>query len=253
MSTSCHPVVVALALGLTSAAVVPAAEVICEGTYRHHLQGVAADAEGRLYWSFTTTLVKTDAAGRVLARVEVANHHGDLTCMGDRVLVAVNLGRFNQPVGQADSWIYVYAADDLRLLSRHAVPEVVHGAGGIAPKGDGFLVIGGLPVGVEENYVYEVDAEFRFVRRYVIPSGYTRLGIQTACRIEGGWLFGCYGTTLLEVDDDLRLVASYDVDGAYGIVVAADGAFLMARHIPPEAYRAKLVPVPRAAFSRPQP
>lgn len=251
MRTSCHPVVVALALGLVPTAAMPAAEVICEGTYRHHLQGVAADAAGRLYWSFTTTLVKTDAAGRVLASVEVASHHGDLTCMGDRVLVAVNLGRFNQPAGQADSWIYVYAADDLRLLSRHAVPEVVHGAGGIAPKGDGFLVIGGLPVGVEENYAYDYDAEYHFVKRYTIPSGYTQLGIQTACRIEGGWLFGCYGTKLLEVDDALTLVATYDVDGAYGIVVAAEGAFLMARHIPPEKWRAKLVPVTRQALVRP--
>ena len=34
-------------------------KVQCEGTYKHHLQGVCTD-EKAIFWSFTTTLVKTD-------------------------------------------------------------------------------------------------------------------------------------------------------------------------------------------------
>jgi hypothetical protein len=35
------------------------------------------------------------------------------------------------------------------------VPEVFHGAGGTGYHDGRFVVIGGLPPGVEENYVYE--------------------------------------------------------------------------------------------------
>ena len=52
--------------------------VRCDGVYPHHLQGVCQDTDGNLYWSFTTTLVKTDSEGQVLKKLEVANHHGDL-------------------------------------------------------------------------------------------------------------------------------------------------------------------------------
>ncbi len=33
-----------------------------------------------------------------------------------------------------------------------------------------FYVVGGLPDGVEENYVYEYDAEFQFVKKHIISS-----------------------------------------------------------------------------------
>ena len=37
----------------------------------------------------------------------------------------------NDPKGNADSWVYVYDATSLKFLSKHATPEVFHGAGGI--------------------------------------------------------------------------------------------------------------------------
>ena len=52
--------------------------VQCEGTYRHHLQGICTNEKDAIYWSFTTALVKTDTNGKVLNKVAVANHHGDL-------------------------------------------------------------------------------------------------------------------------------------------------------------------------------
>ena len=62
--------------------------VRCDGVYPHHLQGVCQDTDGNLYWSFTTTLVKTDSEGQVLKKLEVANHHGDLCYVDGRLFVA---------------------------------------------------------------------------------------------------------------------------------------------------------------------
>ena len=231
-----------LLLLLVLGTLVHSGEIVCEGTYKHHLQGVAADAQGNLFWSYTTTLVQTDAAGKALVTISVAYHHGDLTCRDGKVFVAVNLGSFNQPAGKANSWVYVYNAKDLKLLAKHKTPEVVHGAGGIARKDKGFLVVGGLPKGVKENYAYEYDSEFRFVKRHVIASGYTLLGIQAACRVQKGWLFACYGKQLLRVDDSFRLVSSRPFDGAIGMVPLGKGEFQIARHFGKEKYRARLLP-----------
>ena len=56
----------------------PFASVKCEGTYQHHLQGICTDNRDSIFWSFTTTLVKTDQKGKVIKKIAVGNHHGDL-------------------------------------------------------------------------------------------------------------------------------------------------------------------------------
>ena len=73
-------------------------------------------------------------------------------------------------------------------------PKLVHGAGGIAYHDGKFIVVGGLPDEVDENYLYEYDASFKFLRRHVLASGHTQLGIQTVAWADGSWWFGCYGT-----------------------------------------------------------
>ena len=67
------------------------AEIVCEGEYDGHLQGIARDEDGSIYWSFTVSLVKTDSVGKRLSSVEVANHHGDLRYSDSVVHVAVNV------------------------------------------------------------------------------------------------------------------------------------------------------------------
>jgi alpha-L-fucosidase len=195
-------------------------EIVCEGTYGGHLQGVATDGKS-IYWSHTVQLVKTDMEGILQNRVDVPNHHGDLTVVDGRVYVAVELGKFNQPAGQSDSWVYIYDAADFSLLARHPVPELVHGAGGIASHDGKFIVVGGLPADLQENYVFEYDREFRFQARHVLPSGQTELGIQTAGYVDGHWCFGCYGSPanpgLLVADEAFKLVGQSDADYSYGI------------------------------------
>lgn len=211
------------------AAFVPAR---CEGVYRKHLQGICTNHRDAIYWSFTDTLVKTDAQGRLLKQVKVASHHGDLCFEQGKVYVAVNLGKFNLPEGKADSWVYVYDGDDLRELARHKTAEVVHGAGGIGCRDGRFLVVGGLLPGVEENYLYEYDASFQFQKKHVLASGYTFLGIQTAAFTQGHWWFGCYGkpAMLLKADPSFRMVGKYGFNASYGIVGLPDGRILIARN-----------------------
>jgi len=205
--------------------------VHCEGVYPRHLQGICTNDRDSIFWCFTDVLVKTDRQGRMVKKVAVANHHGDLCYQEGKVYVAVNLGKFNELAGKADSWVYIYDATDLSELARHRVPEVVHGAGGIAHHDGRFFLVGGLPKAFEENYVYEYDEDFRFIKRHVINSGYTYLGIQTAAYSRGHWWFGCYGTpsVLLETDADFRTLGKHTFDAALGIVGLPDGSFLVGR------------------------
>ncbi len=203
----------------------------CEGTFPRHLQGICTDGKRSIYWSWTDALVRTDLEGREARRTPVPNHHGDLCHHDGRVYVAVNLGKFNMPAGHAESWIYVYEAETLAELGRHRVPEVVHGAGGIAYHDGKFIVVGGLPEGTPENYLYEYDDRLVFQRRHTLRSGFTLMGIQTAARAVGSWWFGCYGQPriLLRADDAFRMTGRWESDAAYGIVGLSDGRLLVGR------------------------
>ena len=227
-----HSITLAFALMLSSVSAIDAEEfhnVQCEGSYQHHLQGICADNEA-IYWCFTTTLVKTNLDGKLLKKIPVANHHGDLCIHDGKLYVAVNLGKFNDPEGNANSWVYVYDAADLSFVGKHETPEVFFGAGGISVKDDHFFVVGGLPDGVEENYVYEYDGEYAFVKKSVIKSGHTFLGIQTATFANDRWWFGCYGTPkiLLVTDADFTFIGRYEYDCSLGIAGISDGQFLSA-------------------------
>ncbi|TWT65989.1 hypothetical protein [Allorhodopirellula solitaria] len=204
--------------------------VECEGDYSRHLQGVCLDDQGSIFWSFTTELVKTDETGKIEKKIPVADHHGDLCHRDGQIFVAVNLGKFNDPKGNADSWVYVYDAETLDPIAKHEVQEVFHGAGGIGVHGDRFYVVGGLPSGVQENYVYEYDADFSFQTKHVIDSKWTELGIQTATYHDGFWWFGCYGKDhpLIKTDDDFQMIGRYDFSCSLGIVGVAPQRLLVA-------------------------
>lgn len=201
----------------------------CPGNYKHHLQGVCV-SDDAIFWSFTTTLVKTDHSGKVLAKVPVANHHGDLCHHNGKIFVAVNLGKFNDPNGNADSWVYVYNASNMKEIARHAVSEVFHGAGGIGFYRGNFFVVGGLPDNVPENYVYEYDADFEFVKKHTIHSGHTHLGIQTAALVNGHWWFGCYGEPkiTLVTNTEFKLLGRFEQDCSLGVAQNNDHRMLVA-------------------------
>lgn len=219
------------AILLGSAAGAGFEDVRCEGVYPKHLQGIATDDRETIFWCFTDVLVKTDRRGHVLNKIPVAKHHGDLCYVDGKLYVAVNLGPFNDPQGRADSWVYEYDAAGLCETARHKLPELIYGAGGIACRAGRFIVIGGLPVGADDNYAYEYDPQFHFVARHTIRSGYTRMGIQTAAYGHGSWWFGCYGKpeVLLKTDEQFNRVERFTFNCSWGIACLADGSFLVAR------------------------
>ncbi len=225
---------VCLSTAINSTSLLNAADgfqpVTCDGFYEGHLQGVCTDNESAIYWSFTTNLVKTDPDGHILKEITVGSHHGDACYHDGRVYIAVNFGKFNDPKGNADSWVYVYDAKDLSLIAKHETQQVVHGAGGIAYHDGKFIVVGGLPEGIEENYLYEFDPEFHFVKKHDLKSGWTKLGIQSATFADGHWWFGCYGTPkiLLIADENFENVQRYEFDCSLGIVPIGKERFLVA-------------------------
>lgn len=247
------PVMLAVALFAASMCVqafaaepLPWTSVQCPGEYPHHLQGVCADDAGNIYWCFTTKLVKTSSKGQEIKTIPVANHHGDLCFHNGKIFVAVNLGKFNQPAGKADSWIFEYDAATLSELAKHPVPELVHGAGGMEYHNGKFIVVGGLPEGIEENYLYEYGDDWKFRKRHVLKSGYTKLGIQTIAYSDGHWWLGCYGSPsiLLKADEQFNFAGRHEFNCSLGLIGLGDGKFLVAKapKASPKHHRAELVP-----------
>jgi glycerophosphoryl diester phosphodiesterase len=207
--------------------------VFCDGTYRQHLQGVCIDDQGNIFWSWTDKLVKTNAKGEILASVAAPSHQGDLCVNGGMLYVAVNLGKFNQSDHSADSWIFIYDSKDLREIKRIPVPELVYGAGGMAHLNGKFFVVGGLPVGEQDNSVYEYDREFKFQKRHFLKSGYTKMGIQTIAYGNKTWWLGCYGDSpvTLQLNENFSLTAKHDIDMSLGVDFLGNGALIVAKNV----------------------
>ncbi len=239
--------------------------VECEGQYPQHLQGITSNKKNTIYWSFTSTLVKTDLKGKILAKSEIPtnpddlkayydpgvsalevlgrNHLGDLCLAGNKLYVAWS-DKFNQP--GAKSRVYIYDASDLKLLAIKPVTEATFGAGGIEYFNGHFFVVGGLPPDYNENYVFEYDKDFNYICTHVINSGYTRLGIQTVCFHDNFWWFGCYTVDgkkgLLKTDKEFKLIDTYDVSPSIGLIGWGKNKFLVAEHFG-EKYQAIAVPM----------
>jgi hypothetical protein len=209
---------IALCIIGSVAAVEAPAKIVCEGAYGGHLQGTDSDGSN-IWWSFTKKIVRTDLSGRVLASCDAPSHQGDLCVKGDTLYVAVNLGRFNTET-KGDSYVYSYDAMTLATKKIWKL-DMPMGAGGMTWKGDRFYVVGGLPPTHNCNYVHEYDVDFNLVKRHVLKTGYTSLGIQTAAFIDGEFLFGIYGGKgnprgLLRCSPDFKRIRRYTGGGAVG-------------------------------------
>ncbi|MCJ8330396.1 MAG: hypothetical protein HRT89_23670 [Lentisphaeria bacterium] len=206
-------------------------QVVCPGSYNGHLQGIATDGSNAIFWVFTRDLVKTDAKGKLLIKKTVPSHHGDLAYHAGNIYVAVNFGQFNKEKGHAKSWVYVYDAEKLELVSKHSTPEVVHGAGGMGYHNNKFYIVGGLPKGHSNNYIYEYDKDFKFLKKHTV-SGYTLMGIQTASYAQGFWWFGTYGKpqTLLKADETFKLLGKYNFKCSMGIASFTKDKILIGRN-----------------------
>ena len=202
----------------------------CEGRYPKHLQGICLGDDNTVYWSFTTQLLKTDFDGKLLRKISVEDHHGDLCFADGKIYVALNLGKFNDPAGNSNNWIVVYNADTLEEVKRYPIPDVTYGAGGIAQHAGKFIVVGGLAPGITENYLYEYNSNFELQKRHTLATGYTLMGIQTATFAHNRWWFGCYGEpkTLITTDTNFQDLRHVMLEASLGIVGIDSGRLLIA-------------------------
>lgn len=182
-------------------------EIVCEGSYPGHIQGLDID-ERHIYWSFTTTLVKTDREGRIQKTATVPYHHGGITVFDGKVFCAFMPGRK----------IKVYKASDLSFLRDHDVPEVRGFPGGIDYHLGHFYVAEGTRNSVFPE-VYKYDKNFKHVKTYTIPLN-LHIGIQTIGRFNGAWWLGIYDPAhpTVMLDDDFHVLATrHDLLTAYGV------------------------------------
>lgn len=209
----------------------------CDGGYKDHVQGLDTDGTN-LYWSFASTLVKTDRRGRVLKAVPVDYHCGDPCWAEGRLYVPYGGGSWNREIGDAESKNYIRVYDsELNFVRQYHVPELVYGAGCIAWHDGKFFVAGGLPDGRKDNPVYEYDRDFRMLSRHTVEAK-SLLGIQTIKFADGSWWLGCYGKSenfCVRTDADFRIQKIYPYATTVGIVplgtAGNDPLFLVAWHI----------------------
>ena len=212
-----------------SAVQLPADGLKCPGGYGGHLQGLATDGKS-IYWSFTVTIVKTDLSGKILATRDAPYHQGDLCVKDGTVYVAVNRGTFKYRKG-AVSEVTAYNADTLEPLKTWTLKDMPHGAGGMTWRDDRFFIVGGLPPSHNRNYVYEYDKDFNLVKRHVLDTGFTLMGIQTAAYEDGRFLFGIYGDKgnphgVLAVENDLKTFKRYRCGGSVGMLRFGERYFI---------------------------
>lgn len=182
-------------------------EILCEGSYPGHIQGLDID-ESHIYWSFTTTLVKTDRQGRVRKAVSVPYHHGGVTVFDGNVFAAFMPGRK----------VKVYNAENLDFLREHDVPEVRGFPGGMDYHDGHFYVAEGTRSSIFPE-VYKYDSDFRYVKTYTIPL-HVHIGIQTIGRFNGTWWLGIYDRAhpTVVLDDEFHVLATrHDLPTAYGV------------------------------------
>ena len=182
-------------------------EIACEGSYPGHIQGFDID-ESHIYWSFTTTLVKTDRQGKLQTKVSVPHHHGGITVFADEIFAAFTPGRK----------IKVYSTKDLSFLREYEVPEVRGFPGGMDYHQGHFYIAEGTSSKIFPE-VYKYDKNFKHVKTYTIPL-HVNIGIQTIGRFNGAWWLGIYdpGHPTVMLDDDFQVLATrHDLSTAFGV------------------------------------
>jgi hypothetical protein len=212
--------------------------IITIGKFPKHLQGITTDDNRRsVFWSFTDRLVKSDLVGNILLEIPVDAHHGDLCYFDNKVYVAVEKGAFNGS-GPNESWVYVYDALDLTLVSKKRIVETVFGAGGIGFGENSFVIIGGLPGDAthRENYLFEYDLDLNFIATHTLQTGNTSLGIQTIkYQIDTRtWWFATYPrssdfqnpNTLFATSHTFQLLNQWNYDTSCGMMPIGGDFFI---------------------------
>ena len=212
-------------------------KVACTGGFRGHLQGIEAH-NGKIFWSHTHNLIRTDSNGVIEKYIDAPYHHGDICIHNNKLYVAVNLGVFDQKKGAKNSvWIYDL---DLNFIKKIPIKEFEGGLGGIEYYNGSFYLVGGIHNSYKQFPLYKYDENFNLQKEYLFDVAETVCGIQTICWAYGRFWLGVYlnkesihtNLRLWETDENLKIIKKHKIDASTGItpIENADGAnFLIAR------------------------
>jgi len=187
---------------------------VCPGDYTNHLQGFTADDNDKtkVYWSFTTVLVKTDNKGTILSKRDVPWHHGDC-CVHDGKLYVCVVERPNN-----DAAVYIYNCSDLSFVERIPL-EGQKGTDGIAYC-DGYFYISpgyGEKITVQSNKIVKMTLDLKkVVQTWNVP-GETIWAFQSMSYANGSFWMGTYGKAkTIQTDRQFHVIAHHDQPFCYG-------------------------------------
>ena len=192
------------------------------GVFKGHIQGIDID-NGKIYWSQTFNLFRSDAKGNIEHMVDVEYHHGDVCIANGKLYCAVNKGKFNQnpTENKAKNFVYVY---DLNLRCIQIIPinNMPEGLGAIEYHNGKFYLGGGCYKEEKTFKIFQFSEDFKFEKSYEIPVGNSWLGVQTIARAHGKFWLGCYTVKgdkykLWEADDNFNIIKKHKFNGALGI------------------------------------
>lgn len=192
------------------------------GLFKGHLQGIDID-NGKIYWSQTFNLFRSDADGNIERAVDVEYHHGDICIANGKLYCAVNKGKFNQnpKENKAKNFVYVY---DLNLKCIQIIPinNMPEGLGAIEYHNGKFYLGGGCYIEEKTFKIFQFSEDFKFEKIYEIPVGNSLLGVQTLARAHGKFWLGCYTVKgddyhLWEADDNFNIIKKHKARGDVGL------------------------------------
>lgn len=192
------------------------------GVFRGHLQGIDID-NGKIYFSQTFNLIRTDAKGNIERIIDAEYHHGDICIANGKLYCAVNKGKFNQDpkLNLAKNFVYVY---DLNLKCLQIIPinNMPEGLGAIEYYNGKFYLGGGCYKKEKTFKIFQFSEDFKFEKIYEIPVGNSLLGVQTLARAHGKFWLGCYTIKgddyhLWEADDNFNIIKKHKELGDVGI------------------------------------
>ena len=178
-----------------------------EGEYAGHLQDVWWDGGTNLWWAHTRQILRTDLAGRIIARADVDGHNAGCEVRNGVLYVAVcpmqnKTGGKTTP--ECRLQVNEYDAATLALRAKHVLP-VNDRAGSLAMLPDGSFVVGCLrPQDISPTQVrlHHLSGDFQLVKSVVLDNVEVKLGIETIKYRDGELFLSMYkGKGLLVVLD----------------------------------------------------
>ncbi len=204
------------------------------GAFRGHLQGIDVH-DGKIYWSQTFNLIRTDNDGNIERIIDAEYHHGDVCVANGKLYCAVNKGKFNQNpnANLAKNFVYVYDLN-LKCLSIIPINNMPEGLGAITYHNGKFYLGGGCYKEEKTFKIFQFSEDFKFEKKYEVPVGNSLLGVQTLARAHGKFWLGCYTKKgdkahLWEADDNFNIIKKHKTIGDFGIaeVKQSKNAFLL--------------------------